>query len=190
VGDLSGMATNLSNLGVIYADLGDAKNALEHHQRAYELHKKLGDLQAMAVDLGNIRFAHIMKGDPFKTRNITNKYLLSEKLDDLQPQKVQEQKKRKISRGQSELEKIKSPNFQEVVVHFKHARDPSYTPYDYSPLKKISEYKSPLVINGGIKSYEDFLGIVKNIPNKKNIAGFKRNYYFSSQAFCFQSAGN
>ena len=71
----------------------------------------------------------------------------------------------------SELERINNKNFVHAVVHFKHAREPSYTPYDYSMLKRLSNYKIPIVINGGINSYNDFFGITKD-ANKKTIIGF------------------
>ena len=71
----------------------------------------------------------------------------------------------------SELEKINNKNFVHAVVHFKHAREPSYTPYDYSMLKKLSEYKIPIIINGGIKNHDDFLKVTKD-ANKKNILGY------------------
>jgi len=69
----------------------------------------------------------------------------------------------------SELEKIKG--LAHVTVHFKHAREPSYAPYDYSLLKRISQYNLPIIINGGINSYQNFLRITKD-ANKKNIIGF------------------
>jgi len=56
-------------------------------------------------------------------------------------------------------------------VHFKHAREPSYTPYDYSFLKRLSSYKIPIVINGGINNYNDFMRITKD-ANKINVKGF------------------
>lgn len=90
----------------------------------------------------------------------------------------------------AELEKIKNPNFANIAVHFKHAREPSYTPYDYSSLKRISEYKIPLVINGGIKNYDDFLKITKNIPNKKNIIGFMMGREPLRNPNCFIAASN
>jgi len=80
-----------------------------------------------------------------------------------------ELKQGKIFQLLSELEKVKG--LAHVTVHFKHAKEPSYTPYDYSLLKRISNYNLPIIINGGINSYNDFLRITKD-ANKKNIAGF------------------
>lgn len=61
-----------------------------------------------------------------------------------------------------ELEKIKDPNFLEVVIHFKHAREESFKEYDYSLMDKILEFKIPIVINGGINNYKDFLRLKKS----------------------------
>lgn len=90
----------------------------------------------------------------------------------------------------AELEKIKNPNFANITVHFKHAREPSCTPYDYSSLKRINEYKIPLVINGGIKNYEDFLKITKNVPNKKSIIGFMMGREPLRNPNCFVDISN
>jgi len=83
-----------------------------------------------------------------------------------------EVKQKKILSTLEQLEKIKNPNFTNVTIHFKHAREPSYTPYDYSLLNEICKFKLPLIINGGIKNYGDFQRIIKNIPVKKNIKGY------------------
>jgi len=78
-------------------------------------------------------------------------------------------------------------NFSHIVVHFKHAREPSYTPYDYSMLKKLSEYGIPIVINGGINSYDDFSRISKN-ANKKNIIGFMMGREALRNPDCFNES--
>lgn len=83
----------------------------------------------------------------------------------------EEVKQGKIFQLFSALERINDKNFAGAVVHFKHAREPSYTPYDYSMLKRISEYKIPIIINGGINNSGDFLKVTAN-ANKKNILGF------------------
>jgi tRNA-dihydrouridine synthase len=60
-----------------------------------------------------------------------------------------------------------------MVVHFKHAREPSYTPYDYSMLKRLSNFRIPLIINGGINNHANFISIIeKQGANKKNILGY------------------
>jgi len=88
-----------------------------------------------------------------------------------------------------ELKKIDNPNFSLIVVHFKHARDFSYTPYDYSLLPKINEYNIPLIINGGINNYEDFQRIVRDIPDKKNILGFMMGRAALKNPDCFIKIG-
>jgi tRNA-dihydrouridine synthase len=89
----------------------------------------------------------------------------------------------------SELEKINNPNFSHVVVHFKHAREPSYTPYDYSMLKRLSNFRIPIIINGGINSYADFIRIIeKEGANKKNILGFMIGREALRNPDCFGSS--
>ena len=82
-----------------------------------------------------------------------------------------ELKEGRIFRLLEELEKIKDPNFTEVVIHFRHAKERSDSPYDYSILQEILDYNIPIVLNGGINSYRDYNNIVKNIPKRKNIKG-------------------
>lgn len=96
----------------------------------------------------------------------------------------------KIFKLFSELESIEDPNFAHVAIHFKHARKPSYAPYDYSSLKRISEYKIPLVINGGINNHDDFMRIIKDIQNKKNIVGFMMGREALGNPDCFVVPSN
>lgn len=74
-----------------------------------------------------------------------------------------------------ELEKLakENPNFTNVTIHLKHAKELSSSNYDYSILNKLSSYNLPLIINGGITSSEDIKRILKSIPlqNQKNIQG-------------------
>ncbi|PIN89870.1 hypothetical protein COU57_05105 [Candidatus Pacearchaeota archaeon CG10_big_fil_rev_8_21_14_0_10_32_14] len=84
----------------------------------------------------------------------------------------EEVRQKKILSTLEELQKIDNPNFTNVTIHFKHARDPSYAAYNYFLLKEIASFKLPLILNGGIKSYADFERITKNIPNRKNIQGY------------------
>jgi len=88
----------------------------------------------------------------------------------------------------SELEKINNKNFVHAVVHFKHAREPSYTPYDYSMLKRLSSYKIPIVINGGINNSNDFLRVTRD-ANKKNILGFMMGREALKNPDCFNEPG-
>ena len=101
----------------------------------------------------------------------------------------EEVKQGKIFQLISELERIKDRNFVQVVVHFKHAKDPSYTSYDYSLLKRISECKIPIIINGGINSYDDFLRITKD-ANTKNIIGFMMGREALKNPNCFIAPSN
>jgi len=91
----------------------------------------------------------------------------------------------------SEIETIakENKNFSHVVVHFKHAREPSYTPYDYSLLKRISEFNIPIIINGGISSYSHFLRIIEG-ANKKNIIGFMMGREALKNPDCFNESSN
>jgi tRNA-dihydrouridine synthase B len=97
---------------------------------------------------------------------------------------------RKVFKLLDELEKIKDPNFKEVVVHFRHSKERSDSLYDYSLLKEISEYNIPIVINGGIKSYRDYNNIVKNIQSRKNIKGLMIGREALTNPDCFVEVSN
>jgi tRNA-dihydrouridine synthase len=86
----------------------------------------------------------------------------------------QDIEKKSVVRLFEELEKINNPNFTQVVVHFKTAKQSSFTPYNYEFLKELTDFKIPLIINGGIKDYEDYLNIIKDLKqkNKETIKGF------------------
>jgi tRNA-dihydrouridine synthase len=102
----------------------------------------------------------------------------------------EEVKQGKIFQLFSELEKIKHhKNFSHVAVHFKHAREPSYTPYDYSSLKRLSGYNLPIVINGGINNYNGFMTVIRD-ANKKNIAGFMMGREALRNPDCFIEPSN
>ncbi|MFA5723644.1 MAG: tRNA-dihydrouridine synthase family protein [Candidatus Pacearchaeota archaeon] len=96
----------------------------------------------------------------------------------------------RIFRLLEELEKIKNPNFTEVVVHFKHAKEISTGAYDYTLLKEICDYNVPIVINGGIKSYRDYNNIVKTIPKRKNIKGLMIGREALINPNCFTEVSN
>lgn len=102
----------------------------------------------------------------------------------------EEVKQGKLFQMLSELKQIKNPNFSHVVVHFKHAREASYTPYDYSLLKKINDYNIPMIINGGINNYNDFLKITAGIQNKQNIIGFMIGREALKNPDCFIDSSN
>ena len=112
---------------------------------------------------------------PTKVSNLIKELLKQDKFKvalkvrlGLNPAEVQQ---RKVLSLFQELEKINDPNFTRITVHFKNAQDKSTTPYNYDLLKEMSSFKIPLIINGGIKSYEDYKLITKDM-NVKNIAGF------------------
>ncbi|MDO8563685.1 MAG: tRNA-dihydrouridine synthase family protein [Nanoarchaeota archaeon] len=86
-----------------------------------------------------------------------------------------EVKQRKIFTLFKELENISinNPNFTNVTIHFKHAQESSSKAYNYSLLNELASYKVPLIINGGIRSYEDLKRLIESISpeNRKNIKG-------------------
>ncbi|MBI5064778.1 tRNA-dihydrouridine synthase family protein [Candidatus Woesearchaeota archaeon] len=74
-----------------------------------------------------------------------------------------------------ELEKITkdNSNFTNVTIHLKHAKESSSTDYNYSILNELVSYNLPLIINGGIKTFEDIKRLIESIApeNRKNIKG-------------------
>ncbi len=101
-----------------------------------------------------------------------------------------EVKQRKIFNLLNEIEKIQNPNFSHVVIHFRHAKEPSYARYNYDFLKEISEYKIPIVINGGINSIRDYNNIINTIKNKKNIIGIMIGRSALKNPDCFVQFSN
>ena len=101
-----------------------------------------------------------------------------------------EVRERRIFKLLEELEKIKDPNFTEVVVHLRHAKENSDAVYDYSVLKEICDYNIPIVINGGVKSYRNYNNIVKTIPKRKNIKGLMIGREALSNPDCFVEVSN
>jgi tRNA-dihydrouridine synthase len=86
-----------------------------------------------------------------------------------------EVKQRKIFTLFRELEQIAkdNPNFTNVTIHLKHAKESSSSEYDYSLLKELASYNLPLVINGGIKSAHEAKKLIETLApeNRKNIRG-------------------
>jgi len=101
-----------------------------------------------------------------------------------------EVKQRKLFNLLNEIEKIQNPNFSHVVVHFRHAGEPSYAKYNYDFLKEISEYKIPIVINGGINSLRNYNNIMQSIKNKKNIIGLMIGRAALKNPDCFVEFSN
>uniref|UniRef100_UPI0026025A45 CHAT domain-containing protein n=1 Tax=uncultured Nostoc sp. TaxID=340711 RepID=UPI0026025A45 len=54
VGDRSGEATTLNNIGLVYDDLGEKQKALDFYNQALPLWRAVGDRSGEAVTLGNI----------------------------------------------------------------------------------------------------------------------------------------
>jgi len=104
----------------------------------------------------------------------------------------QEVKQKRILDLFAELKKINNSNFTEVVVHFKHAKENSFTNYDYSMLKELCSFNIPIVINGGIKNYKDFNDIIKTLTpsERKNIKGFMIGREALKNPDCFIEVSN
>ncbi|VVB78208.1 tRNA-dihydrouridine(20/20a) synthase [uncultured archaeon] len=131
---------------------------------------------------------------PLKVYNLVSELLKQDKFKvslktrlGLNPLEIKEGR---IFKLLEELEKIKDPNFTEVVVHFRHAKERSDSPYDYSPLKEILDFNIPIVINGGINCYRDYNNIVKNIPKRKNIKGIMIGREALKNPDCFVEVSN
>jgi tetratricopeptide (TPR) repeat protein len=54
VGDRSGEATTLSNIGQVYSELGEKQKALEYYNQSLPLSRAVGDRIGEAVTLNNI----------------------------------------------------------------------------------------------------------------------------------------
>lgn len=102
----------------------------------------------------------------------------------------------RIFRLFEQLEQLKkdNDNFENVVVHFKHAKSPSYAAYNYSFLPDLLEFNIPLIVNGGINSLGEFNKILarENITpkQKKNLAGFMMARQALINPDCFVESSN
>ncbi|MFA7708038.1 MAG: tRNA-dihydrouridine synthase [Candidatus Pacearchaeota archaeon] len=103
-----------------------------------------------------------------------------------------EVKERKLIKLFEELKKINNPNFTQVVVHFKHAKQPSFAEYDFSMLKELCSFNIPIVINGGINNYNDFNKIMQTLtPNeRKNVKGLMIGREALRNPDCFVDVSN
>ena len=54
IGDRSGEATSLGNLGVAYYSLGQYQRAIEFHQQSIEVKRKIGDRDGEANSLNSL----------------------------------------------------------------------------------------------------------------------------------------
>jgi CHAT domain-containing protein/Tfp pilus assembly protein PilF len=66
VGDRSGEATTLSNIGLVYSDLGEKQKALDYYQQALPLRRAVGDRSGEAVTLINIGAVYSALGEKQK----------------------------------------------------------------------------------------------------------------------------
>jgi len=86
-----------------------------------------------------------------------------------------EVKQRKILTLFKELEKIAQDNlnFTNVTIHLKHAQEPSSSAYNYSLLNELASFNLPLIINGGIRNFQDLEKVTSLVSpeNRKNIKG-------------------
>jgi len=103
-----------------------------------------------------------------------------------------EVKEKRLVKLFQELKKIDNPNFTEVVVHFKHAKQPSFAEYDFSMLKELCGFNIPIVINGGINNYNDFNNIIKQLTpaERKNIKGLMIGREALRNPDCFVDISN
>lgn len=103
-----------------------------------------------------------------------------------------EVKERRIIKLFEELKKINNPNLTEVVVHFKHAKQPSFAEYDFSMLKELCQFNIPIVINGGINNYNDFNNIMQTLTpdERKNIKGLMIGREALRNPDCFVDISN
>lgn len=86
------------------------------------------------------------------------------------------------------LQEIKDPNFSHIVIHFKYANSPSFTPYDYSLLNEICKFNVPIIINGGITSLTDYKKIISPLPKNNSIKGFMIGRAALENPDCFSSS--
>jgi tetratricopeptide (TPR) repeat protein len=63
IGNQPGVGATLSNLGVIYAVLGDVLRAIEYYEQAIEIARKVGDRKLEANILGNLGNTYKNLGD-------------------------------------------------------------------------------------------------------------------------------
>ncbi|MGI9180958.1 MAG: tetratricopeptide repeat protein, partial [Longimicrobiaceae bacterium] len=62
VGDRAGLATTLSNLGLVYNSLGQRQKALEYYEQALPIQEEVGDRAGEAVTRFNIAIVYRQEG--------------------------------------------------------------------------------------------------------------------------------
>ena len=64
VGDRSGVATTLSNIGEVYDAIGQPQKALEYYNSALPIRREVGDRSGVATTLNNIGRVYSSIGNP------------------------------------------------------------------------------------------------------------------------------
>ncbi|HOV83171.1 MAG TPA: tetratricopeptide repeat protein, partial [Methanothrix sp.] len=57
IGDRRGEGADLGNLGLAYADLGDARKAIEYYDQALAISRQIGDRRGEGIQLFNMSLA-------------------------------------------------------------------------------------------------------------------------------------
>src|ERR1017187_5150929 len=63
IGDVAGEGSHLGNLGVAYAELGQAKKAISFFKQQFVIAHKLGNVNGECSALGNLANAHSLLGE-------------------------------------------------------------------------------------------------------------------------------
>ncbi len=63
LGDRRGEGNALGNLGIAYANLGETRKAIEHHEQALTIAREIGDRRGECQDLGNLGNAYTDLGE-------------------------------------------------------------------------------------------------------------------------------
>ncbi|MDD4653731.1 MAG: tetratricopeptide repeat protein, partial [Methanothrix sp.] len=74
--DRSAEGVHLGNLGLAYANLGDARKAIEYYEQALAIARKIGDRRGEDTHLGNLGSAHYVLGDARKATEYYEKALI------------------------------------------------------------------------------------------------------------------
>jgi tetratricopeptide (TPR) repeat protein len=74
--DREGEGIHFGNLGLAYADLGDARKAVEFHEQALTIDREIGDRRGEGADLGNLGIAYHSLGEVKKAIEFYEQQLL------------------------------------------------------------------------------------------------------------------
>ncbi len=75
MGDRSGEATTLNNIGAVYSALGDKQQALDYYNQALPLFRAVGDRSGEATTLNNIGGVYDALGDKQQALDFYNQAL-------------------------------------------------------------------------------------------------------------------